>query len=148
MSKWLMRGHFGHLTKVPYIHILLHVLISTTQTSFCSSSTLCINPLQSLILTRTYGLPQCNHWRNGNFKNIAITNLNKLHLYFFETRSKKTNKPPTLLSNSPSYAIMHRPTFHTSIECCCFLSHPLLVVDLFHIIHKQTKFPTQSHNFS
>jgi hypothetical protein len=37
------------------------------------------------------------------------------------------------------------PKYETSIQCCSFLNHPLLVVDLFHIIHKQTKLPTQVH---
>jgi len=58
---------------------------------------------------------------------------------------KKPDKPPTLLSISPSYVVMHHPTLHTSIECCNFYDHPFLTVNMFHIIYKQTKFPTQPH---
>jgi hypothetical protein len=39
--------------KVPCRHIPLHVPISTTRTSFCSSLTLRINPSYNLILRRT-----------------------------------------------------------------------------------------------
>jgi hypothetical protein len=50
---------------------------------------------------------------------------------------EKLNKLAALLSISPSFAVMHHPTFHTSIECCSFLNHPFLVIDLVHIIYKQ-----------
>jgi hypothetical protein len=50
---------------------------------------------------------------------------------------EKLDKLGALLSISPSFAIMHRFILHTSIECCSFLNHPFLVVDLFHIIYKQ-----------
>ncbi len=128
----------------PFILITLYAPISTTRTSFCSSSTFNINPLQNLVLPRTYNLPQCNHWRNKNQKQqLRFSTISTHHLLKMDQERRKTCL--ALFSNFPSYRVFHHRILHTSIECHNFLNHPLLIVDLFHIIHNQTKFPTHAH---
>ncbi len=72
------------------IFIPLRAPISTARTSFCLSSTLIINPLQNLLLTITYRLPQCSHQPNGNqVQQLQISTSSTYHLLETESRKKK-----------------------------------------------------------
>ncbi len=121
------------------IIIPLHAPISTARTSLYSSSIL------SILLTRTYCLPQCSHWCNGNqIQQLQISISSTYHPLKIDLKKKKDLLRIVIKF---SYHAFHRPTIHNSIQCRNFLNHPLFVVDLFHIIHKQTKLPTHAHKF-
>jgi hypothetical protein len=64
------------------------------------------------------------------------------------TSTIESTKPINLLSFALklSFLYCHAPSYSPfPLNDCSVLGHPLLVVDLFHIMHKYTKFPTQTH---
>ncbi len=122
----LVKEKFNQGPHSKCIIIPQHTPISIARTSFYSSSFLNINPLYNLLLTRTYCLPQCSHWHNGNqIQQPQISTSSTYHLLKRDQERRKTCL--TLCLNSPFYLAFHRPIFHITIHCCSFFSHPLLL---------------------
>ncbi len=69
----------------------------------------------------------------------------------FYTSTTESTKPIDLPSFAPELLFLYcrAPSYFPSpLNVCNILGHPLLVVDMFHIMYKQTKFPTQTHKVS
>jgi hypothetical protein len=66
-------------------------------------------------------------------------------LDFTRFTTDATQNPHTCLSlplNSPSYIRPATSYFPSGLNACIALGHALFAANLFHITHKQTKFPT------
>jgi hypothetical protein len=122
---------------------------STCSYFYNSDLLLCVinlqhRPLIEPNITRTQSLPWCNHWciknQNNNYRSLQAPR---------STHSTITSTKPT---NLPFFALelqfLYRHAMSYSsfpLNSCIVPSHPLFVIHMFHIMHKQTKFPTQTH---
>jgi hypothetical protein len=122
---------------------------STRSYFYSSNLLLCVinfqhQPLIKSNINKNISLPWCSHQCNGNqIDNLPISTSS--HLYSSTTKSTKPiDLPPFALELL--FLCCHALSYSPSpLTVCSILGHPLLVVNLFHIIYNQTKFPTQAH---
>ncbi len=68
----------------------------------------------------------------------ATTDFYKLPILHFYNKINQTNRPDFICPWTSLFIPSCTVLLSLSIECCNALGHPLLIVDLFHIMHKQT----------